>query len=59
MKEVEIANKTLAPFETIKKIHLLGKEWSIDSGEMTPKMSLRRKVILEKNKKIIDKLYEN
>ncbi|MCX6210780.1 MAG: long-chain fatty acid--CoA ligase, partial [Bacteroidetes bacterium] len=43
--------------EQIKKFELLPKEWSLETGEMTPKMSLKRKVILEKFSKEIDKIY--
>lgn len=43
--------------EQIKKFALLPKEWSVDGGEMTPKMSLKRKVIMEKYKAEIEDLY--
>lgn len=43
--------------EQIKKFALLPQEWSVDTGEMTPKLSLKRKVILEKFKKQIDEIY--
>ncbi len=43
--------------EQIKKFELLSREWSLETGEMTPKMSLKRKVILEKFSKEIDKIY--
>ena len=50
-------NKLFNHVEQIKKFELLPKEWSIESGEMTPKMSLKRKVILEKFSKEIEKIY--
>lgn len=43
--------------EQIKKFELLPKEWSIETGEMTPKMSLKRKVIMEKYKNEIEQIY--
>ena len=43
--------------EQVKKFELLSQEWSIETGEMTPKMSLRRKIILEKCKANIDTIY--
>ncbi len=55
--EVEKTNKTLAQYETIKKIELMPREWSIDKGEMTPKLSLKRKVIFEANKAALDKMF--
>ncbi len=54
---VEEANQTLAPYETIKKVFLTNREWTIDNGEMTPKLSLKRKVIIEANKTQIDKMF--
>lgn len=59
MQEVENANKNLAQYEKIKKIVLLPKEWSIENGEMTPKLSLKRKVIMEANKKAYAEIYEH
>lgn len=55
--EVEKMNKTLAQYETIKRFELLPREWNIDKGELTPKMSLKRKVILAANKNLFDKIY--
>lgn len=43
--------------EQIKKFALLATEWSVDGGEMTPKMSLKRKVIMEKYKNDIEDIY--
>ena len=43
--------------EQVKRFELLPKEWGIESGEMTPKMSLKRKVIMEKYKPQIDEIY--
>ncbi|MFN7690704.1 MAG: AMP-dependent synthetase/ligase, partial [Bacteroidota bacterium] len=54
---VEEANQTLAPYETIKKVILMNREWTIENGEMTPKLSLKRKVIIEANKTQIDKMF--
>ncbi|PST84358.1 long-chain fatty acid--CoA ligase [Pedobacter yulinensis] len=52
-------NKEFGRWEQVKQIILLPKEWSIEGGELTPKLSLKRKVILEKNKANIEKLYED
>lgn len=51
-------NKSLAPYEQLKRSEILKNEWSIDSGELTPKLSLKRKVIKEKYKEAIDKIFE-
>ncbi|MFI5218833.1 MAG: AMP-dependent synthetase/ligase [Bacteroidia bacterium] len=55
--EIENVNKTLGNFESVKKFELLTREFSIDKGEMTPKLSLRRKNILEANKEIVKKIF--
>lgn len=44
--------------EQIKKFVLLPKEWSLETGEMTPKMSLKRKVIIEKFSAEVEKIYK-
>ncbi len=56
-KEVEHYNQFFNHVEQIKKFELLPYEWSIASGEMTPKLSLKRKVIMEKNKEAIKRIY--
>lgn len=57
LEEVEKTNKTLAQYETIKRPELLPREWSIDKNEMTPKLSLKRKVIMEANKDLLNKIF--
>ncbi|HWY37123.1 MAG TPA: long-chain fatty acid--CoA ligase [Bacteroidia bacterium] len=59
MKEVEKGNTELAQYEKIKKIALLPKEWTIDKGELTPKLSLKRKVIYTNNKSAYDEIYKD
>ena len=54
---VEELNQQFNHVEQIKKFELLPIEWSLETGEMTPKMSLKRKVVLEKFKDVIDKIY--
>ncbi|TCK70205.1 AMP-dependent synthetase/ligase [Acidipila rosea] len=45
---VRSVNKSLASFESIGKFKVVPDEWSIDSGELTPSMKLKRRVILER-----------
>jgi len=47
----------LAQFERIKRICLLSREFSIDAGELTPTMKVRRRVVEERYKDVIDQLY--
>lgn len=50
-------NKNFGQWETVKRFELMTKEWSIEGGELTPTMKVKRKVVLEKYKDIIEKLY--
>ena len=43
--------------EQVKKFALLDKEWTVESGEMTPKLSLKRKVVMENYKAAIESIY--
>lgn len=54
----EKVNKDLGHHETIKKVGLVPDEWNVDSGELTPSLKLKRRVILEKYKNIIDGFYK-
>lgn len=54
---VERFNKYLNHVEQVKKFELLPNEWGIDTGEMTPKLSMKRKVITEKYKDAIERIY--
>ena len=55
---VESFNKYFNHVEQVKKFELLPNEWSIDTGEMTPKLSMKRKVIMEKYREAIERIYE-
>jgi long-chain acyl-CoA synthetase len=57
-KEVDAYNSTLGQWEQIKKFVLLPREFSIDEGELTPKLSLKRKAILEKYASKIVAIYK-
>ncbi len=57
-KEVRSQLDGLASFETPKKIGLLEHDFSIDRGELTPKLSVKRKVIDASYKPLIDSLYD-
>jgi long-chain acyl-CoA synthetase len=55
---VKQVNASLAHFEAIKKIGIVPEEWSIETGELTPSMKLKRRVILEKYKDRIAAFYK-
>jgi long-chain acyl-CoA synthetase len=54
---VKKVNEGLEHHETIKKVGVVGEEWTIEAGELTPSMKLKRRVILEKYKDKIDAMY--
>jgi long-chain acyl-CoA synthetase len=55
---VEENNKNFNPVEQVKKFELLPYPWSVDGGELTPTMKLKRKVIQEKYKDAIQRIYK-
>ena len=55
--DIEKVNKGLAQYETIKKVRLMANEWSIEKGEMTPTLKLKRKKILENNADLAESIY--
>ena len=55
--EIEKAMSNFSNFEKIKKFTLLTQQFSIDRGEMTPKMSIVRKKVIQNYSDIIDKIY--
>ena len=57
-KEVRSTIEGLASFESPKKIGLLEHDFSIERGELTPKLSVKRKVIDASYKALIDGLYD-
>jgi len=56
---IDAAGTGFGKWEQVKRFALLPKEWSIDGGELTPKLSLKRKVITEKNNATIDQIYKD
>jgi long-chain acyl-CoA synthetase len=56
---VRQVNVSLANFETLKRFRVVSDEWSIDSGELTPSMKLKRRVITTRYAALIDALYED
>ena len=54
---VERYNQNFNQVEQIKKFELLPYEWSVEGGELTPTLKLKRKVIMEKYKDAIERIY--
>jgi long-chain acyl-CoA synthetase len=57
MEQINLLTKDLAPFERVKKIVVLENDFTLESGELTPTMKVRRRVIEAKYKVLIDKMY--
>jgi long-chain acyl-CoA synthetase len=58
LDEINRLSSNFGHWEIVKKFILLPKEWTINEGQLTPKLSLKRKVILKENEVAIDKLYQ-
>jgi long-chain acyl-CoA synthetase len=56
-KEVSEMNKNLGQTEQIRRFRLVPEEWSPQTGEMSPTLKLRRKVIADKYKSILEEIY--
>ncbi|MFM2376657.1 MAG: hypothetical protein RLZZ165_1754 [Bacteroidota bacterium] len=56
--EVEAINQRFGKWEMVRRVELLPTELSIAGGELTPKLSFRRKFIYQKYSAEIDKIYE-
>ena len=54
---IEAFNTFFNHVEQVKKFELLPDEWTIESGELTPTLKLKRKVIMEENKAALERIY--
>ena len=55
--DIDHHNQTFGKWEQVKKFELTPEIWSIDEGHLTPTMKLKRKVVKEKFKTLIDSIY--
>ena len=58
-KEIDFYNERFGKWEKVKKFELTPEVWSIEGGQLTPTMKMKRKVIKEKYKDLYDKIYEH
>jgi long-subunit acyl-CoA synthetase (AMP-forming) len=56
-REIEKVNGQLAKYETIKKFKVLKTQFTVDSGELTPTLKLKRKVVAQRYAREIDELF--
>ena len=57
-EEVDRCNQDFGNWEQIKKFKLLADQWGVDTGELTPTMKLKRRVIMEKYQSLIKEIYD-
>jgi long-chain acyl-CoA synthetase len=50
-------NKSLAKYETVKQFAILPKDLTVDEGELTPSLKVKRKVVEKKYSTMLDKMY--
>ncbi len=56
--EVERLSANFARFEQVKTFRLMSEPFTIESGELTPTLKIKRKVVEEKHADLIDSMYE-
>ena len=56
-REIEKANHGLAQYETVKKFKLIPNMWTVESGELTPTLKVKRKNITANYKAEIDSMF--
>jgi long-chain acyl-CoA synthetase len=56
---IDVLNQELAQFERIKRFALLSREFTIEQGELTPTMKVRRQVIEVRYKDVIEGMYRS
>ena len=55
--EIGAANKEFGHVEQVKKFALLDKEWTIEDGELTPTLKVKRKIILTRYEALVESMY--
>jgi long-chain acyl-CoA synthetase len=57
-RQVDSVTSDLSRFERVKRVALIERELTVEGGELTPTLKVKRRVIDEKYKDVIDRLYE-
>ena len=57
-REVQQVNERLASYESIKYFRILERDFSQEAGELTPSLKVKRKVVTERYRDVIDEMYE-
>ena len=56
-REVAAVNKHLASFESVKYFRVLERDFSQETGELTPSLKVKRKVVTERHRALINEMY--
>jgi len=56
-RQIAARTQNLAPFEKIKRIALLNQELTVEGGELTPTLKVKRRVVVQKYREVIDRIY--
>ena len=56
-KEIQHYNKRFSHIEQVKKFELVDKDWTVETGELTPTLKLKRREIMKNYKHLIEKIY--
>jgi long-chain acyl-CoA synthetase len=57
-KDIDTVNAKLASFESIKRFAILPQDLTEASGDLTPKLSVKRKVVIDKYRAVLEELYK-
>src|SRR5699024_1531547 len=58
-KEIEKGTRLFTSYQRQKTIQIIDEEWTIDTGKLTPKLSLKTNIIEERYRDLISDLYES
>jgi len=58
-QEVAARNGSLASFESVKRFRILPRDLSIEDGELTPTLKVKRKVVCDKYAHLLDSMYDD
>jgi long-chain acyl-CoA synthetase len=58
-RQIEASTSSLAQFEKVKAFALLENELTIEAGDLTPTLKVKRRVVDEKYRTLIDEIYKN
>ena len=56
--EVETRNRELASFESVKQFRIVARDFTIETGELTPTLKVKRKVVLDKYGDLVETMYQ-